>query len=216
MFYLSLNRLPVVFLIAGTILFIHQDAVIAQGKAQKISKKLVERAEDTVKEIEKTEKQLEKATKKYDTIFDKKKVKDRQKAYKELNKEIKKTEDRVKELRKRGENMQKEADKFFSEWSKGLGEIKDPELRGMSRSNMNESRTRYGEIIESGVKARSLYDSFLADLHNQCSYFELDMSDDAMAKLKPNKDETKAKARALFQSIDELTKTTKNYISSMK
>lgn len=216
MFSVLLRPLTFAFLVAGTILFLHQSQVVAQGKAQKISKKLVERAEDTVKEIEKTQKQLEKTTQKYDTIFDKKKVKDRQKAYKELNNEIKKTEDRVKELRKRSDNMQKEADKFFSEWSKGLSKIDNAELRSLSQSNMTESRNRYGEIIESGVKARSIYDSFLIDLRDQCSYFELDMSDDAIAKLKPNKDKTKSKAKALDQSIDELTKVTKSYISSMK
>ncbi len=216
MFSIRFRPLGLVLLVAGIILYVHQGQVVAQGKAQKISKKLVERAEDTVKEIEKTQKQLDKTTEKYDTIFDKKKVKDRQKAYKELNNEIKKTEDRVKELRKRSDNMQKEADKFFSEWSKGLSKIDNAELRSLSQSNMTESRSRYGEIIGSGVKARSIYDSFLTDLRNQCSYFELDMSDAAIAKLKPNQGETKAKAKALDQSIGDLTKVTKNYISSMK
>lgn len=212
MFSIPWKPLAVFLLAAGIV----PGTVAAQSKAQKISKKLVERAEDMVKEIEKTHKQLEKTTKKYDQIFDKKKVKDRQKAHKELNKEIKKTEDRVKEVRKRSQDMQKEADKFFGEWTKGLTKIENAELRGMSQSNLTESRNEYGEIIESGMKAGALYESFLTDLSNQGSYFELDISDNAMAKLKTNQNETKAKAKALNQSIDQLVKVTKSYVSSMK
>ena len=216
MLFLSLRTSAVVSLIMTTALYLHPGTAVAQGKTQKISKKLVENAENMVKEIEKSKKQVDKTIGKYNSIFGKNKVKDRQKAYKDLNKEIKKSEDRVKEARKRGENMQKEADKFFSEWSKGLTKIKDNDLRGLSHANMTESRDRYGQVIESGLKAGGLYDSFLTDLKNQCSYLELDMSDPAMAKLKPNQAETKAKAKALFQSVDELTKVTKGYISSMK
>jgi len=214
--FLSLRRSAVVFLFTATVAYLHPGLVLAQGKTQKISKKLIGNAEKMVKEIEKSKKQVNKTVGKYNSIFSKNKVKDRQKAYKDLNKEIKKSEDRVKEAQKLGENMQKEADKFFSEWSKGLTKIKDNELRGLSHTNMTESRDRYGEIIEAGLKAGGLYDSFLTDLKNQCAYLELDMSDPAMAKLKPSQDETKGKAKALFQSVDELTKVTKGYVSSMK
>ena len=112
--------------------------------------------------------------------------------------------------------MQKEADKFFNEWSKGLTKIEDQQLRGLSMTNLNDSRAQYGEVIESGMKAGTLYESFLSDLKNQSSYFDLDMSDTAMGSLKPNRDETNAKAKALKGSINELTKVTKGYISSMK
>lgn len=197
-------------------IFVPVRTVEAQGKTQKISKNLVKRAEDMVKDLEKTKKQMNKTVGKYDSIFSKSKVKDRQKEYKNLNKEIKNTEDRVKDVRKRAENMQKEADKFFSEWSKGLTKIKDQELRGLSHENMIENRDRYGQVIESALRAGGLYESFLTDLKNQISYLELDMSDTAMEKLKPSRSETKTKAKSLFQSVDQLMKTTKGYIQSMK
>jgi hypothetical protein len=199
-----------------TALYLPPNSAFAQGKTQKISKNLVKRAEDMVKELEKTKKQADKVVRKYDSIFSKNKVKDRQKECKNLNKEIKRTEDRVKDVRKRAENMQKEADKYFSEWSKGLTQIKDQELRGFSHENMIENRDRYGQVIESALRAGGLYDSFLTDLKNQISYLELDMSDTAMEKLEPSRSETKIKAKSLFQSVDQLMKTTKGYIQSMK
>ncbi|HXV63913.1 MAG TPA: DUF2959 family protein [Vicinamibacteria bacterium] len=205
-----------IFLTLSMIVFVHPATVLAQANTQKISKNLVGRAEDMVKEIERARKQTDKTAKKYDQMFSQNSVKARQKAYKDLNKEIKKTEDRVKEVRKRAENMQKEADKFFSEWSKGLTKIQDTELRGYSYSNMTDSRDRYGQVIEAGLKAGGLYGSFVTDLKNQVSYFALDMSDAAMAKLTKNREDTQQKAKAMFQSADELTRTTKGYIASMK
>lgn len=207
---------PAIVLTFAMFAFVHPENLLAQGKTQKISKNLIKRAEDMVKDLEKARKQADKTAKKYDEMFSKKNVKARQKAYKDLNKEIKKIEDRVKDVRKRAQNMQKEADKYFSEWSKGLTKIQDAQLRKYSHDNMTENRDRYGEIIESGLEAGSLYDSFVTDLKNQCRYFELDMSDTAMGKLTTNRDDTRQKARDLFSSADQLRGTTKGYIDSMK
>jgi peptidoglycan hydrolase CwlO-like protein len=205
----------VALMVAAAVVF-HPTPVLAQGKTQKISKNLIKRAEDMVKDLQKARKQADKTAKKYDEMFTKKNVKSRQKTYKDLNKEIKKTEDRVKDVRKRAENMQKEADKFFNEWSKGLTKIKDTELRGYSHENMVENRDRYTAVIEAGLKSGGLYDGFATDLTNQCAYFELDMSDSAMAKLTTNREDTRQKAKQLFQSADELSRSTKQYIESMK
>jgi hypothetical protein len=191
-------------------------AAADQAKTQKISKKLIDRAEDMVKEIDKAKDQFNKTVKKYDSMFGKRSVKDRQKAFSELNKEIEKTEDRAKEVRKRSQDMQKESDKFFSEWSKGLDSIQDDDLRSLSHENMTENQDRYGEIIESGVEASDLYESFFTDMKSQISYLALDMSDSAMDKLKATQTGTKEKVKELTDSVDLLTKSTKDYIKSMK
>lgn len=206
----------IVVLTLSIFAFAHPQSVFAQGKTQKISKDLVKSAEEMVKDLEKARKQADNTTKKYDQMFAKNNVKARQNAYKDLEKEIKKIEDRAKDVRKRAENMQKEADKFFSEWSKGLTKIKDTELRGYSNENMIDSRDRYARVIEAGLKAGGLYSSYVTDLTNQCSYFRLDMSDAAMAKLTTNRSDTQKKAKELFGAVDELTRTTNTYISSMK
>lgn len=189
---------------------------MAQGKTQKLSKNLVQRAENMVKEIEKTEKQLKKTLDRYNNLYKKKKVKDRQKEYKRLGDELKKTEQMVANVRKRSEDMEKEAQKFFSEWLKGLGGINDPELRAMSQDRLNDTRDRYGEIIVAGQKAGDQYNSFVSDLSSQSGYLELDMSDAAISGLAEKAQETNARAERLFGSIHELTKTTKLYVNSLK
>jgi len=204
------------FLILTTALYLSPGTAAAQGKTQKISKKLVERAEDMVKDVAKTRSQVVKTVGKYNAIFAKKSVKDRQKTYKALTKEIKKTEDGVKDVRKRIDSMQKDADKFFSEWTKGITKITDAQLREVSHANMTESRDNYGRVIESGLKAGTLYSGFVTDLKGQVSYLDLDMSDNAMSKLVANQTQAKDKIATLYQAVDELTKVTRGYIASMK
>ncbi len=214
----NLSTLPIaaisVIVVIG--LLLPPATAIGQGKTQKISKKLLDRAEDMLEDLDEAKDQVNKTMKKYDSIFSKRKVKDRQKAFSELNKEIGKTEDRVEDVRKRSEDMQKEADKFFSEWSEGLESIPDDELRALSSTTMTENRDRYDEIIESGLRASNLYDSFLTDLESQTAYLALDVSDTAIDRLKASQEATREKVRELFATIDEVTQATKDYIASMR
>ena len=198
------------------VLLLQPATAVGQGRTQKISKKLIERAEDMVDELDESKDQLNKTMRKYDSIFSKNKVKDRQKAFSDLNKEIKNTEDRVKKVRERSQDMQREADKFFTEWSQGLASIGDDELRALSRTTMEENRARYGEVIESGLRASTLYDSFLADLKNQTAYLALDVSDAAMERLQETQAATKDKASELITLVDQLSRATKDYLDSMK
>jgi hypothetical protein len=121
---------------------------------------------------------------------------------------LKKTEKMVGDVRKRNEDMEKEAQKYFSEWSRGLGGISDPGLRAASQERLNETRDGYNEIVKAGQNA--------GDLSRQFGYLELDMSDAAMAGLADKAQETNARADQLFASIHELTKTIKLYINSLK
>ena len=132
-----------------------------------------------------------------------------------LNGELKKAEKHVGDLTKSNAEMQKDANKFFTEWSKGLGKIEDPQLRTAAQENLDKTRSRYGEITTAHSKFGEHYNKFLTDLKNQISYLNLDMSDDAMSRLKTNQQTTNADAKALFKSIDDLANATKDYIKSL-
>ncbi len=108
--------------------------------AQKINRKLVERAEDMLKDIEKAEKQFDKTIDKYNDLLKKKDVKGRQKEFKKLKDEMKKSEPRAKDVRKRTNNMQKEADKYFGNREKGIQDIRSRELRAMSQESLDDAQ----------------------------------------------------------------------------
>ncbi len=112
--------------------------------------------------------------------------------------------------------MQKEASKFFGEWSKGLTKINDPQLQAAAQENLDKTQSRFSEITSAGSRSGEHYTKFLTDLKNQISYLDVDMSDDAVSKLKTNAKTTNADAMALFESIDDLTDATEDYIKSLK
>ncbi len=188
----------------------------AQGKTQKISKNLVNKAKDTAKEIKKVTKQLDKTMKQQEKLLGKKKVNDRRKEHKKLQDELKKTEEAVANVRKKAEDMEEEADKFFTEWNKGLAVIEDEELRGLSQERFNASRSQYAQIIGTGRLAATHYEDFVKGMQGELSYLELDLSDEAIAQLGPKTQETAVKATELRSSVNTLTSRLEGYISQLQ
>ncbi len=205
-----------VFAIAFAICLTGAAGATAQGKTQKISKKLVNKAKDTAKEIEKVTKQLDKTMDQQRKLLSKKKVKDRRKEYKKLQNELEKMEEAVTKVRKKAEEMEKEADKFFTEWNQGLARIGNEELRALSQDRFNSSRIRYAQIIVTGRLAATHYDDFASNMKNELSYLELDMSDEAIALLGPKVEETASKARELKLSVDNLTGKIEGYLFALQ
>jgi len=118
--------------VAGLTLLVGAGPLAAQGKVQKVSKKLVERAEDTLKSIQESEKQLQKVVERYGKLVGGKNVKTRRNEHGNVRDELKKLEERARNVREHSRNMENEASKFFKEWNKSLDGIKDAEVRRTS------------------------------------------------------------------------------------
>jgi uncharacterized protein YhaN len=202
--------------VAGLALLVGTGPLAAQGKVQKVSKKLVERAEDTLKSIGEAEKQLDKTTDRYGDLIGGKNVKARRKQHGKVRNELKKLEDRAKNVRERSRDMENEASKFFKEWNKGLDGIKDPELRALSRQSMTESQEEYGQIIKAGRSVADQYDAYGAMLANQLKYLELDLSDNAIDKLKSTNQDLRGEAKELRARVNGFKSEIKRYIAALK
>ena len=188
----------------------------AQGKTQKISKNLVNKAKDTAKEIEKVNKQLDKTMDQQRKLLGKKNVKDRRKEYKKLQDELKKMEEAVAKVRKKAEEMEKEADKFFTEWGKGVADIQDEALRKLSQENFDSSRARYGQIVGTGRLAATQYEEFLKGMDASLAYLKLDLSDEAIAQLGPKSRENSSQASELRNSVKALTNKIEGYVDALQ
>jgi chromosome segregation ATPase len=200
----------------GLALLLGAGTALAQGKVQKVSKKLVDRAEDTLKKIKDAEKQLDKTTDRYGKLIDGKNVKARRKEHGKVTDEMKKLGKRAKDVREKARDMEKEASKFFREWDKGLDKIKDPELRALSRQSMTESQGQYGQIITAGRTSADQYDAYVAMLGNQLQYLELDMSDGAIDKLKSTNQDLRGEARELRSRIGGFKGEIQRYVAALK
>jgi chromosome segregation ATPase len=202
--------------VAGLALLVGAGPLGAQGKVQKVSKKLVERAEDTLKSIGEAEKQLKKVTERYGKLVGGKNVKTRRNEHGKVRNELKKLEDRAKNVRERSRDMESEAAKFFKEWAKGLDGIKDAELRALSRQSMTESQQAYGQVVAAGRSAADQYDAFVTTLGNQLKYLELDLSDTAIEKLKSSNQDLRGQAKQLESSVSGLKAEIRSYVAAMK
>ena len=202
--------------VMGLALLLGAGTALAQGKVQKVSKKLVDKAEDTLKRIKDAEKQLDKTTDRYGKLIDGKNVKARRKEHGKVADEMKKLGKRAKDVRENARDMEKEASKFFREWDKGLDKIKDPELRALSRQSMTESQGQYGQIITAGRTSADQYDAYVAMLGNQLQYLELDMSDGAIEKLKSTNQDLRGEARELRSRIGGFKGEIQRYVAALK
>jgi uncharacterized protein YhaN len=210
------NRIATAVGLALVVALVGAGSATAQGKVQKVSKKLVDKAEDTLKKIKDAEKQLDKTTDRYGKLIDGKNVKARRKEFGKVRDEMNKLEKRAKNVREQARDMEKEASKFFREWDKGLDGIKDPELRALSRQSMTESQEEYGKIIKAGRTSADQYDAYVAMLANQLKYLELDMSDKAIDKLKSTNQDLRGEGKELRSRINGFKAEISRYIAALK
>jgi chromosome segregation ATPase len=202
--------------IAGLVLLVGAGPLAAQGKVQKVSKKLVDRAEETVKKIAEAEKQLDKVTDRYGKLVGGKNLKARRNEHGKVRDELKKMEGRAKDVREQARDMEKEASKFFREWDKGLEGIKDAELKALSRQSMTESQQQYGQIITEGRSVADQYDAYVVMLGNQLKYLQLDLSDTAIEKLKSTNQDLRGEAKELRSRVGGFKSEIRRYIAALK
>jgi hypothetical protein len=202
--------------LAGLGLLLGAGPAAAQGKVQKVSRKLVERAEDTLRSIGEAEKQLKKVTERYGKLVGENNVKARRNEHGKVREELKELEKRAKNVHEKSREMENEASKFFKEWTKGLNGIKDPELQALSRQSLGESQQGYGQVVAAGRSAADQYDGFVATLGNQLKYLELDLSDTAIDKLKSSNQDLRGQANELQASVGGLKGEISRYVAAMK
>jgi hypothetical protein len=188
----------------------------AQGKTQRIGKELAAKATETVKAIDAAEKQLDKVMNRYTKMLSEKNLKDRRKAHKATSEELRKLQGASKAVRERNRKMEREAGKLFAEWQKGLDAIQDQELRSLSRKRMTDSQQSYERIVEAGGNAATQYEAFVSTLTNQLKYLELDLSREAVAKLKSSKQDLRGEANELRARVDALKADIRRYTASLK
>jgi hypothetical protein len=190
-------------------------AVSSQNEGIKRTERLVKRAEEAIKKVEETRQQLQKTTMIYNSIIDGS-ADDARKAYRDLSKAVENCEKQAEETRKRTENMEQEAHNFFAEWTQSLEGIGSENLRKRSRDRLNETRLNYGEILRAGRSARAEFDTFIEELRDQIVYLGYDLNPAAVASLKEDSVKLNQHSEVLFTKIDEVVKTTNEYIKSIQ
>ena len=81
---------------------------------------------------------------------------------------------------------------------------------------MTESQQQYGQIIAAGRSVADQYDAYVVMLGNQLKYLELDLSDNAIEKLKSTNQDLRGEAKELRSRVGGFNSEIKRYIAALK
>lgn len=177
--------------------------------------RLIEKAQDLIKQVGATKQEIEKTLASYNALF-KEGVPDVRTAYKDVEKGIERSEKQREEARKRLDVLKTEADAYFAGWTASLQGITSEDLRKRSEARMSETRGRFDQILGAGREAREEYEPFIASLRDQWTYLGHDLNPSGIASLKPDADKLNARATELFKKIDASTTKANEYIVSLR
>lgn len=193
----------------------HAQIFGSDPESLKRTDKLIEGAENLIKEAVKARNEIEKTLTSYNALFAGD-VQDVRKAYKDVEKGLESTEKQRDEVKKRVDSMKVEADAYFASWNESLQQIGSDNLRKRSEDRMNETKSHFNGVLAAVADARGAYEPFAANLKDQWVYLGHDLNADGIASLKPDADELNSKARNLFKSIDDGMKKADEYVESLK
>jgi len=177
------------------------------------TERLVQRAEETVREIVRARAELQGTLEVYNRLMSG--GADSKKLFSDLRKAANRSDDRRDDVRKRGQDMEKEAYRFFEEWTRSLAAITDPSLKGRSQTRLNDTRVEFGDILTAGRRAGADFDVFLGGLRDQITYLGYDLNPDGVASLTEDAERLNASAESMFARIDDLATVLSEYSGAL-
>ena len=179
------------------------------------TEKLIDRADDLVKEGVKARGQIQKTLDSYNSLFSPD-TQDLTSVYKDVEKGMNDCAKQKEEVQKRIDEMSAQADTYFAGWGSSLKNIQTASLRQRSEERMKETRERFNGILAAAREAQAAYDPFMTHMKDQWTYLGHDLNASGVASLKPDADKLNQEAQELFKKIDEGLDRSNNYISSLR
>ena len=181
----------------------------------KQTNRLIDRAEDVVKQTTSARQEIGKTLDSYNALFGDN-VTDLLSAYKDVEKGIERCDKQKVEVQKSIDTMSAEADTYFAGWTGSLENIQSQDLRKRSEDRMKETRGRFDGILAAARDAQKSYDPLISNLKDQWTYLGHDLNPSGIASLKPDADKLNQSATVLFKKIDDGMKTANDYITSLR
>lgn len=104
--------------------------------------------------------------------------------YKKLSSELDASEDQAEAVRKRIADVESVGDALFSEWKSELDQYSSKDLRRKSEQKYNQTKARYGEMLNAMKKAEQRIDPVLRPLRDQVLYLKHNLNARALSSLK--------------------------------
>ena len=95
---------------------------------------------------------------------------DLERQYRKLKDEYDESESRAKDVRKRIADVEQAAGDLFKEWEKELGQYKSAGMRRTSQRQLQDTKSRYQQLIASMKRAERKLDPVLGAFRDACCF----------------------------------------------
>jgi hypothetical protein len=138
------------------------------------------------------------------------------KAYEKLNAEYEDSEKAAKKVSERIDKVESVSDALFEEWEEELKLYKRADLRESSKRKLEDTKTRYRQMLESMHRAEKSMEPVLLSFRDNVLFLKHNLNAQAIGSLKLEFSSLKGKIDGLIQNMNEAIKTSNKFIADIK
>jgi hypothetical protein len=175
---------------------------------------LVDNVQDARKSQEAAKKQFESALEQFIAVTNFEGG-DLEKQYRELKDEYDESESRAKDVHKRIADVEQVAGDLFKEWEKELGQYKSAEMRRTSQRQLQDTKSRYQQLITSMKRAEKKLDPVLGAFRDRVLFLKHNLNARAIASLRTQRAAIESDIGALIADMNKSIAEADRFIKSM-
>ena len=141
---------------------------------------------------------------------------DLKKAYDKLNAEYEDSEKAAKKVSERIDKVESVSDALFEEWEEELKLYKSADLRKSSKQKLQDTKTRYREMLASMHRAEKSMEPVLLSFRDNVLFLKHNLNAQAIGSLRSEFSTLKGKIDGLIQNMNEAIKTSNKFIADIK
>jgi len=138
------------------------------------------------------------------------------KAYEKLNAEYEDSEKVAKKVSDRIDKVESVSDALFEEWEEELKLYKRADLRESSKQKLQDTKTRYREMLASMYRAEKSMGPVLLSFRDNVLFLKHNLNAQAIGSLQSEFSTLKGKIDGLIQNMNEAIKTSNKFIADIK
>ena len=176
---------------------------------------LVDRVEDARDAQSEAQEQFKSALEQFGAVI-KIENTDLKKAYDKLNTEYEDSEKAAKKVSERIDKVESVADALFEEWEDELKLYKNADLRRSSKQKLQNTKTRYREMLASMHRAEKSMTPVLRTFRDNVLFLKHNLNAQAIGSLRAEFSTLKGEIDGLIKNMNEAIKTSNKFIADIK
>jgi sugar-specific transcriptional regulator TrmB len=138
------------------------------------------------------------------------------KAYEKLNAEYEDSERAAQKVSDRIDAVESVAGALFDEWEDELKLYKSSDMRESSKRKLQDTKTRYGEMLASMHRAEKSMDPVLRSFRDNVLFIKHNLNAQAIGFLREEFSTLKGEIDGLMENMNEAIKTSNKFIADIK